>query len=110
MLSSVARVSRLYKSGPHEWRRPTQAQLTRRDIVETSMSWAESDTCRLVAAVSEEGESTVSVVLVLVSQPVLVCVAVLWYVAVFVNGGFWVRCWRGLASCRFCTLDFPNSQ
>ena len=48
MLSSVARVSRSYKSGPHEWRRLTQAQLTRRDIVETSMSWAESDTGRLL--------------------------------------------------------------
>ena len=35
----------------------TQAQLTRRDIAETSMSWAGSDTGRLVAAISEEGES-----------------------------------------------------
>ena len=61
MLSSVARVGRSYKSGPHEWRRSTQAQLTRRDIVETSMSWAESDTGRLVAAISEEGKSKVCV-------------------------------------------------
>ena len=29
----------------------------RREIVETSMSWAESDTGRLFAAISEEGES-----------------------------------------------------
>ena len=38
---------------------------------------------------------SVSLVLVLVSQPVFVCVAVLWYVAVFVSGGFWVRFWGG---------------
>ena len=43
MLSGVARVSHSYKSGAHEWRWPTQAQLTRREFVDTSMSWAESD-------------------------------------------------------------------
>ena len=43
-----------------------------------------------------------------VGQSVLVCVAILWYVAVFVSGGLWVRFWRGLAGCRFCVLDFPN--
>ena len=99
-------------SGAHEWRWPTQAQLTRRDIVETSMSWAESDTGRLVAAISEEGESTclVSLLSVLVSQPVLVCVAVLWYFAAFVSGGFWFESGGGLASCPFCVLDLPISQ
>ena len=56
-LTSGAFQRRSYKSGPHEWRRPTQAQLTRSDIVETSMSWAQSDIGRLVAAISEEGES-----------------------------------------------------
>ena len=44
-------------SGDHEWRWATQAQLTRREIVETLMSWAGSNTARLVAAISEEGES-----------------------------------------------------
>ena len=44
-------------SGDHEGRWATQAQLTRRDIVETSMSWAGSDTGRLVAAIAAEGES-----------------------------------------------------
>ena len=53
---------------------------------------------------------SVSLVSVLVSQPVLVCVVVLWYVAVFVSGGSWVRFWRGLASCRFCVLALHNSQ
>ena len=33
---------------------------------------------------------SVSLVSVLVGQPVLLCVALLWYVAVFVSGGFWV--------------------
>ena len=57
MLSSVACLSHSYKSGDHELRWATQAQLTRREIVETSMYWAESDTGRLAAAISEEGES-----------------------------------------------------
>ena len=35
----------------------TRAQLTRREIVETSMSWAGSDTGRHRAAIAEEGES-----------------------------------------------------
>ena len=56
VLSSVACLSHSYKSGDHERRWATEAQLMRRDIVETSMSWAESDTGRLVAAISEEGE------------------------------------------------------
>ena len=38
-------------SGDHEGRWATQAQLTRRDIVETSMSWAESDTGQRVILV-----------------------------------------------------------
>ena len=38
---------------------------------------------------------SLSLVSVLVSQPVLVCVVVLRYVAVFVSGGFWVQFWRG---------------
>ena len=56
MLSSVACLSNSYKSGDHEGRWATQAQLKRREIVETSMSWAGSDTGRLVAAIAEEGE------------------------------------------------------
>ena len=55
------------------------------------MYLAERDIGLLVAAISEEGESTcLSLVSVLFSQPVLVCDAVLWYVAVFVRGGFLV--------------------
>ena len=110
-----------YKSCSHEWRRPTQAQLTRRDIVETSMSWAEleSDTGRLVSAISEEGElaclclwvqrwslsqsscacccMVVCVcarecsVLSVSASAVLVCVAVWWYVSISVSGWFWIR-------------------
>ena len=53
MLSSVACLSHSYKSGDHEWHWATQAQLTTRDIVETSMSWAWSDTGRQRAAISE---------------------------------------------------------
>ena len=54
VLSSVACLSHAFKSGDHEGPWVTQAQLTRREIVETSMSWAGSDTGRLVAAFSEE--------------------------------------------------------
>ena len=57
VLFSVACMSHSYKSGDREWRWATQPQLMRREIVETSMSWADSDTGRLVAAISEEGES-----------------------------------------------------
>ena len=53
---------------------------------------------------------SVSLVSVLVSQPVLLCVVVLWYVTVFVSSGFWARYWRGLAGCHFCVLNFPTSQ
>ena len=51
----VARVcvSRLIKNGEREWRWSTQAQLTRRVFVETSMSWAGSDTGRHRAAIPE---------------------------------------------------------
>ena len=44
-------------SGDREGRWATRAPLTTRDIVETSMSWAGSDTGPLVAAIAEEGES-----------------------------------------------------
>ena len=54
VLSSVTCLSHSYMSGDHEWRWATQAELTRREIVETSMSWAGSDTGRLVAAIAEE--------------------------------------------------------
>ena len=57
VLSGVACLSHSFNSGDHEWYWATPAQLTRRDIVETSMSWAGSDTGRLVAAISEEGDS-----------------------------------------------------
>ena len=64
-------------SGDHEWRWATQAQLTRREIVDTSTSWAGSDTGRLAAAISEEGESAyLSLVSALVSRLVLVYVSV----------------------------------
>ena len=41
------------KNGAREWRWSTQAQLTRRVFVETSMSWAESDTGHHRAAILE---------------------------------------------------------
>ena len=99
MLSSVVCLSHSFKSDDHEWYWATQAQLTRREVVETSMSRAGSDTGRLVAAISEEGESAcLSLVSALVSQLVLVYVSVSvsavrecnpwWYVSVSVSGGF----------------------
>ena len=53
MLSIVARVCQSFKSGAREWRWSTQAQLTRRVFVKTSMSWAGSDTGRHRAAILE---------------------------------------------------------
>ena len=53
MLSIVARACQSFKNGAREWRWSTQAQLTRRVFVETSMSWTGSDTGRHRAAISE---------------------------------------------------------
>ena len=53
MLSIVARACQSFKNGAREWRWSTQAQLTIRVFVETSMSWAGSDTGRHRAAISE---------------------------------------------------------
>ena len=55
MLSIVARACQSFKNGARECRWPTQAELTRRVFVETSMSWAGSDTStgRHRAAISE---------------------------------------------------------
>ena len=53
----VACLSHSYMSGDHEGHWATRAQLTRREIVETSMSWAGSDTGRIVSAIAKEGES-----------------------------------------------------
>ena len=53
MLSIVARACQSFKNGAREWRWSTQAQLTMRVFVETSMSWAGSDTGRQRAAISE---------------------------------------------------------
>ena len=53
MLSIVARACQSFKNGACEWRWQTQAQLTRSVFVETSMSWAGSDTGRHRAAISE---------------------------------------------------------
>ena len=53
MLTIVARACQSFKNGAREWRWPTQAQLTRRVFVETSMSCAGSDTGRHRAAISE---------------------------------------------------------
>ena len=53
MLSIVARACQSFKNGAREWQWQTQAQLTRRVFVETSMSWAGSDTGRHRAAISE---------------------------------------------------------
>ena len=53
MLSIVARACQSLKNGARGWRWSTQAQLTRRVFVETSMSLAGSDTGRHRAAISE---------------------------------------------------------
>ena len=53
VLSIVARACQSFKNGAREWRWPTQAQLARSVFVETSMSWAGSDTGRNCAAISE---------------------------------------------------------
>ena len=47
------RVSRLRMALMQEWRWPTQAKLTKRVVVETSMFWAGSDTGCHRAAISE---------------------------------------------------------
>ena len=52
VLSIVARACQSFKNGAREWRWQTRAQLTRRVFVETSMSWAGSDTGRHRAAIS----------------------------------------------------------
>ena len=53
MLSIVARSCQSFKNGARERRWQTQAQPTRRVFVETSMSWAGSDTGRRRAAMAE---------------------------------------------------------
>ena len=53
MLFTVARACQSFKNGAREWRWPIQAQLTRRVFVETSMSWAGSDTGCHRAAISK---------------------------------------------------------
>ena len=53
MLSIVARGCQSFKNGAREGRWETQGQLTRRVFVETSISWAGSDTGRHRAAISE---------------------------------------------------------
>ena len=54
MLSIILRAGQSFKNGAREWRWQTQAQLTRRVFVETSMSWAGSDTGRHRAAIAEK--------------------------------------------------------
>ena len=56
---NVAHANRSYENSAHEWRLPTQLQLMRHEFVETSLSWAKSDTGRLVAITSEEGQSAI---------------------------------------------------
>ena len=55
-LTSGAVQCRVLSSLVEAWR-STQAQLTRREIVEMSMSCVGSVTGRLVAAISEDGDS-----------------------------------------------------
>ena len=70
----VVRVRRLAKSGAHGRRWPTQAQLMRSEIFETSMSWAGSVFGVLCRYLREEGElACLSLVSALVIQPVLLC-------------------------------------
>ena len=52
-MSIVARACLSFKNGARECRWSTQAQLTRRVFVETSMSWAGSDTGRHRVAISK---------------------------------------------------------
>ena len=73
-MSSVAPVRRSVKSGAHGRRWPTQAQLMRSEIFETSMSWAGSVSGVLCRCLREEGElACLCLVSVLVIQPVLLC-------------------------------------
>ena len=70
----VARVRCSYKSGVHEWRWPTQAQLMRSEIFDRSMSLAGSVFGVLCRYLREEGElACLCLVSALVIQPVLLC-------------------------------------
>ena len=74
----VAPVRCSYKSGIHEWRWPTQAQLMRSAFFETLMSWAGSVSGVLCRYLREEGESAcVCLVSALVIRLVLLC-SVMW--------------------------------
>ena len=80
----VVRVRRSFKSGVHERRWPTQAQLMRCEIFETSMSWAGSVCGVLCRYLREEGElACLCLVSALVSQPVLWC-SVMWRFVLYV--------------------------
>ena len=73
-MSSVARVCCSVKSGAHGRCWPTQAQLMRSEIFETSMSRAGSVFGVLNRYLREEGESAcLCLVSALVIQPVLLC-------------------------------------
>ena len=73
-MSSVARVRRSVKSGAHGRRWPTQAQMMRSEIFETSTSWAGSVFGVLCRYLGEEGElACLCLVSALVIQPVLLC-------------------------------------
>ena len=98
MLSIVARACQSFKNGAREWRWPTKAQLTRRVFVETSMSWAGSDTGRHRASISERKVSwhvCVSSSSVGQSAGLVVCNCMVPGSALV---GYWLFC---------CVLDFP---
>ena len=51
---------------------------------------------------------SVSLISVLVSQPVLLCVVDLWYVTVFVSGGFCVRFWQVASKLSLLCTGLPH--
>ena len=83
-MSGVARMRRSFKSGVLERRWPTQAQLTRSDILRNIDVLGRSVSGVLCRYLREEGESAfLCLVSALVSQPVLWC-SVMWRFVLYV--------------------------
>ena len=77
-VAGVARVRCSFKSGVHEWRWPTQAQLMRSDILRNTDVLGRSVSGVFCRYLQEDGESAcVGLVLAVVIRPVLLC-SVMW--------------------------------